>query len=316
MNRIDRIAAILIQLQSRRIVKAQDIADRFSISLRTVYRDVSTLHEAGVPIIGEPGTGYSLGHGYRLPPVMFTMEEATAFLTAEKLIEKLSDKKTFTHYQSALFKIKATLRSTDKDYIENLEEHILVMDNPWLPPAKQQESYTQQLLNSITEQKVVQLHYAAVNSDKPTLRQAEPVGIFFMTGNWYLIAYCLLRKDYRNFRIDRIRQLQNTSIAFQQKHPSLKAYLNSVVKKESELHKVVLLVKKEAVKYLGNQKYYSGYVAERDLGDKVEMTFLTAHPEGFVRWYMMIGDVADILSPQSIKTKAKELATLVLKKLK
>ncbi len=316
MNRIDRIAAILIQLQSRRIVKAQDIADRFAISLRTVYRDVNTLHEAGVPVIGEPGTGYSLGHGYRLPPVMFTMEEATAFLTAEKLIEKLSDKKTFAHYQSALFKIKATLRSADKDYIQNIEEHILVMDNPWLPPTKQGDSYTQLLLNSIIAQKVVELNYAAINTDKPTLRQVEPVGIFFMTGQWYLIAYCLLRKDYRNFRIDRIRQLQNTTIAFQQKHPSLKAYLNSVVKKESELQKVVMQVKKDGVKYLGNQKYYSGYVSEVDLGDKVEMTFLTAHPEGFVRWYLMIGDVAEILSPQSIKTKAKEMATLILKKVK
>ncbi|MGZ4048643.1 MAG: helix-turn-helix transcriptional regulator, partial [Bacteroidia bacterium] len=67
MNRIDRISAILIQLQSKKIVKGQDIADRFSISLRTVYRDIRTLEEAGVPIVSEAGTGYSLMEGYRLP---------------------------------------------------------------------------------------------------------------------------------------------------------------------------------------------------------------------------------------------------------
>ena len=71
MNRIDRLSAILIQLQSRRLVKAQHIADKFSISLRTVYRDVHALQEAGVPVIGEAGTGYSLMEGYKLPPVMF-----------------------------------------------------------------------------------------------------------------------------------------------------------------------------------------------------------------------------------------------------
>jgi len=75
MNRIDRLAAILIQLQSRRLVKAQDIADKFSISLRTVYRDVRALEEAGVPVIGEAGTGYKLMEGYKLPPVMFNHDD-------------------------------------------------------------------------------------------------------------------------------------------------------------------------------------------------------------------------------------------------
>src|SRR6476660_10142584 len=105
MNRIDRVTAILIQLQSKKIVKAQDIAERFNISLRTVYRDIKTLEESGVPVIGEAGIGYSIMDGYRLPPVMFTKEEATAFLTAEKLIEKLTDPSSDENYKSAMFKI-------------------------------------------------------------------------------------------------------------------------------------------------------------------------------------------------------------------
>lgn len=79
MNRIDRLTAILTHLQTKRLVKAQHLADRFNISLRTVYRDIRALEEAGVPIIGEAGAGYSLLEGYRLPPVMFTQEEAMAF---------------------------------------------------------------------------------------------------------------------------------------------------------------------------------------------------------------------------------------------
>ncbi|MEO6304683.1 MAG: HTH domain-containing protein, partial [Bacteroidia bacterium] len=119
MNRIDRVSNILIQLQSKRIVKAQDIASRFDISLRTVYRDIRTLEEAGIPLIGEAGVGYSIMDGYKLPPVMFTLEEATAFLTAEKLVEKLTDGSTKKSYRSAMFKVRSILRASEKDYLEN-----------------------------------------------------------------------------------------------------------------------------------------------------------------------------------------------------
>src|ERR1700743_1246587 len=121
MNRIDRISAILIQLQSRRVVKAADIAERFNISLRTVHRDVKTLEEAGIPIIGEAGVGYSIMDGYRLPPVMFTKEEATAFLTADKVMDQLTDASTTGHHKSAMYKIRAILKSTEKNLLEDMD---------------------------------------------------------------------------------------------------------------------------------------------------------------------------------------------------
>jgi predicted DNA-binding transcriptional regulator YafY len=84
MNRFDRIVALLIQLQTRRVVSGPALAAQFGVSLRTIYRDIRTLELAGVPVFGEPNVGYSLAEGYRLPPVMFTREEAAALLTAEK----------------------------------------------------------------------------------------------------------------------------------------------------------------------------------------------------------------------------------------
>src|SRR5688572_22198956 len=92
MNRIDRLTAILVQLQTKRVVKAEEIADRFEISLRTVYRDVKALMEAGVPIGSEAGKGYFIVDGYHLPPVMFTENEASAMLVGGKLVEKMTDK--------------------------------------------------------------------------------------------------------------------------------------------------------------------------------------------------------------------------------
>src|SRR5690606_32751984 len=125
-KRFDRIVNILIQLQSKRVVKAQELADRFEVSLRTIYRDIKSLEQAGVPLIGEAGTGYSIMEGYRLPPVSFSREEALSFVATEKLAQKFLDKESSQRYSAALLKIKAILKSNDKDLLSNMEDQIVM----------------------------------------------------------------------------------------------------------------------------------------------------------------------------------------------
>ncbi|HZW65007.1 MAG TPA: HTH domain-containing protein, partial [Hanamia sp.] len=130
-NRFDRIVAILIQLHSRKIVKAKDLAERFGVTLRTIYRDIKTLDSAGVPIIGEAGQGYSIMEGYRLPPVMFSREEAGSFVAAEKLMEKFTDQLMNSHFKQAMYKIKSVLRTDEKNMIAYLEEQIDITASPY-----------------------------------------------------------------------------------------------------------------------------------------------------------------------------------------
>lgn len=314
MNRIDRVTAILIQLQSRKVVKAQDIADRFNISLRTVYRDVKTLEEAGIPVIGESGIGYSIMDGYRLPPVMFTREEATAFLTAEKMIEKLADASTDESYKSAMFKIRAVLRSTEKDFLENLDEQIQVLKGRRLANRQLTVNPIQTILKSISGKNILSIKYFAHHSQQKTERLIEPVGVFYLDGYWHLIAYCRLRKDYRDFRIDRISDIKETAQLFDKAHPTLKAYLQQV-SKEMDLHTIIIRVSKDAAHYLDDQKYYSGFVSQKDLGDVIEMTFLTASIQGFAYWYLTFGAYAEIVQPVRLKEKVKESAEAILKKI-
>lgn len=311
MNRLDRLTAILIQLQSKRVVKAQDIAERFNISLRTVYRDVRTLEQAGVPVSGETGVGYSIMDGYRLPPVMFTIDEATAFLTAEKLVEKLTDTPTEESYKSAMYKIKAVLRSTEKDHLENMDQSILVLGNPYLP--KENTGPLHSILKGISEKRILTIDYFASHSQEKTKRNIDPVGIYYSEHNWHLIAYCHLRNDYRNFRVDRISGIVQTQLPVTKIHPSLQSFLKKV-SKEEKLHPVIMLVDKEILKYFGNQKYYNGFVSEKDLNGKMEMTFLSSSLESFARWFMMFGDKAEISSPDSLKEMIKQLAITISKK--
>src|SRR5690606_17318688 len=125
-KRFDRIVAILIQLQSEKIVKAQELAERFQVSLRTIYRDIRSLETAGVPLYGEAGTGYSIVNGYRFPPVMFTREEAGSFVAAEKLMQGFADENLGKSFESAVFKVKSVLRGPEKDWVTVLDSHISI----------------------------------------------------------------------------------------------------------------------------------------------------------------------------------------------
>lgn len=314
MNRFDRITAILIQLQSKKIVRAQDLADRFDISLRTVYRDIRSLEEAGVPVYGEAGIGYSLVDGYRLPPVMFTKEEAMAFLTAEKLMGKFTDNNLTQHFSSAMFKVKAVLRGTEKEMIETLEDNILVMErkSDVLPPG----NILDVLLKAIADKKAVKLVYRAFGNNENSERLIEPIGIFHEHNNWYTIAWCHLRETYRQFRADRMISAQLTDIP-QQERTSLKEYYKQDKEAKEALcvQKAVIRVHNEVTKYMQEQKHYFGFVSERTDGDYVEMTFLTQSiQEGLARWFLMFADKCEVVEPQVLKDSIADLLEKIIQK--
>jgi predicted DNA-binding transcriptional regulator YafY len=313
MNRLDRLTSILTHLQTKRTITAQELADRFGISLRTVYRDLRSLDEAGVPIIGEAGQGYSLVDGYRLPPVMFTKEEAMAFLIAEKIVEKVTDHESSRHFQSALFKIKAVLKSTQKDALDHLSGQVEVIPKPNGLLAAGRDRTLQVLLQSLSEKRVISIEYTTFEEQVTTRRAVEPVGVYYSFEQWYLIAWCRLRNDYRTFRLDRIREVGVCEETYQNHHPSLKDYLEKV-KKEQQLTKVVLEVASDGVKYMQLERYNQGFVMESKKGELVEMTFMTCHLEGFARWTIMLGDYIQVIEPLELKSRIKELLMIMLEK--
>ncbi|MBB5394863.1 YafY family protein [Mucilaginibacter sp. AK015] len=312
MNRIDRISAILIQLQTRRVVKASDIAARFNISLRTVYRDVRSLEEAGVPIIGEAGVGYSLVDGYRLPPIMFTREEATAFLTAEKFVEKMTDASTAAQHRSAMYKIRAILKTSEKDLLESMDSSIEVLKSQ-IQRRVNNNNHIQTILNGIAAKKVLCIDYMAGYTQTKTNRHIEPIGIFYLDSYWHLIAYCRMRNDYRDFRLDRILGLTETDEVFEGNHPTLKDYIAQTAS-EHKLETVIIRVDDGLTNYINEQRYYHGFVSEKQFEGYREMTFLTISIQGFARWFMMFGDHAEVLSPPGLKDKIAEIAEGIIKR--
>jgi predicted DNA-binding transcriptional regulator YafY len=158
-------------------------------------------------------------------------------LTAEKLVEKLTDESTREMYKASMFKIKSVLRLTERDHMENMEQHIEVVESPYFSKQKNETAYLQNILKAIAEKSVLNIDYFAEHSQEKSNRNIEPIGIFYMGRYWYLIAWCTLRKDYRTFRVDHIKYLSITAIHFEKEHPALQIVpVQSVQRKRTPYH--------------------------------------------------------------------------------
>jgi predicted DNA-binding transcriptional regulator YafY len=307
MNRIDRLTAILIHLQTKRVVKAEEIADRFEMSLRTVYRDVKALMEAGVPIGSEAGKGYFIVDGYHLPPVMFSQQEASAMLTAWKLVEKLTDDSIRKAYESALLKIKSVLNDSEKDHLENLQSSIQVFRYPDQNIEFPNE-FMADIQKAISFRQVLSMNYESTKTHEKTAREIEPIGIVHYSGHWHVIGWCRLRNSYRDFRIDMIQTLKPTGEIFDKRNLiTLQEYFQSLMQVHNDMEKVVVSFDKSVSRYLKNTRYYYGFVSEDDLGDRCRMTFLVANLKSFCRWLLMFGNAVEIDGPDQLRQAMDEL---------
>lgn len=303
LKKLDRVTAILTQLQSKPVVRAQDLAQKFEVSVRTIYRDVKTLENAGIPIIGEAGSGYSLMDGYKLPPVMFTKEEVLSFITAEKLMQKFLHESLGQHYQNAMEKVRSVLKYSDKNLIENIEKQIDVFN--YHPKTEDKiRNVIPIILESIAEKKQLTVEYETVDA-KVSTRTIEVVGVFFEFNYWYIMAFCTLRNDFRQFRVDRILKLFKTQNPFLQEYGQINDYRQAP---NGNKTKVRLLVEKRIIGHLVNSKKYYGLVEEIEREDGYELIFKTDWIiEGFPRWLITFADYAEVLEPESLKDSLKNL---------
>jgi len=308
MNKFDRTISILVLLQTKKIIKASTISERFDVSLRTVYRDISTLKSAGIPIIGDPGIGYSVMDGYRLPPLMFNKEEAASLLTAEKFIGKLTDTATQLHYSNAMMKIRAILRSSEKQTLSLLDDSIAISkNNTW---DNNNNKYLQEIFKSVADKSVMRLQYQkadGTNSD----RKIEPIGCYHQVNKWYLIAFCQRQQDYRTFKMNRIVDLKVLSETFETIHIGLQDYIKrqeEAWKNQQQVHLVEVAFSKAYVEFAESRKYYFGFIEQHEKAGATHMKFLNANIEIMARWILQFGNQATAIAPPELKNRIQTLA--------
>jgi predicted DNA-binding transcriptional regulator YafY len=210
MNRTDRLLAIVLELQGKGWQRAEDLAETFETSKRTIYRDMLALGEAGVPVVSIPGRGYSLVEGYFLPPLSFTTDEATMLLLGSDVMAQSFDVQYRAAAESAGRKIAGVLPERLREDVQALRERIaFVRQNISMTPDESQRLLA--LRRAMLESHPVRFSYFARShadgAQKPTTRIVHPYSLAHVRNIWYLSAWDTMRRDVRRFRLARIEDI-------------------------------------------------------------------------------------------------------------
>jgi len=215
-NTATRLITLIMLLQRRPNQKAADLAAELGVSLRTIHRYFGMLDEMGVPVYAERGPhgGFSLVRGYRMPPLVFTPQEAAAVTLGVSLVEEMWGKLYQEAARGALAKLDQVLPDDQRHEIAWARRALLATgmhrtDLQTLAPV------LEVLRQAVRDRRRVQMDYRSRDQTKPARREVDPYALVHRWGWWYVIGYCHLRKDLRTFRVDRITLLESMQARFE-----------------------------------------------------------------------------------------------------
>lgn len=202
MRRADRLFQIVQIIRRDKVVTAKRLSGELEVSERTVYRDIADLMASGVPIRGEAGVGYAIESGYDMPPLMFTVEEIEALVLGARMVESWCGKDLAMAARNALAKIDQVVPRRLADKLAGTA--LFVPNFGWTLPGSE---FLADLRTAMRDNRVIRIGYTDVKGQSSE-RQIRPLGIFFWGAVATLGAWCELREDFRNFRLDRIESLE------------------------------------------------------------------------------------------------------------
>jgi predicted DNA-binding transcriptional regulator YafY len=297
MDRLARLIGIILHLQSKKIITAEDLSSAFNISTRTIYRDIQTLTEAGVPISASPSEGYRLIQSDCLTPIMFTHGEASALLMGTEFVIKKADAAYKKDAENALLKIKSILKNETKEYLEKIDQSTVIINN-----ITSDKNILQNIQNSIAENRVIHLKYFSLSKNEVTERDIEPLGLIHYGENWRIIAYCRLRKDFREFRINRIKAIKFSEEIFNIRK---RFVLSEFISKEYSIKKPVTVkiwFDSKTTRII-KEKYSQGLSHEEITRNGSILSFIYSEerlPE-IAKWILSFHNSAEVLSPPSFR---------------
>jgi predicted DNA-binding transcriptional regulator YafY len=313
-NVATRLLSLIMLLQSRSSWKAAELADELSVSERTVHRYMAMLEEMGIPIYSERGRygGFSLVRGYKLPPLIFTAEEATVLYMGATLVREVWGQTYGDAVTGVTAKLDNVLPDDLREEVARVRQSLVVGGlaardyRPW-------ETVLHALRQCIVNQRQVRLRYRGLARKDDTERVLDPYALTFQWGLWYLVGFCHLRQDMRTFRVDRVQEVEPLHQEFEAPSDfSVREYMERAMRYEST-YAVVVRLKADVAEDVRESQGHWMDITDHDDGS-ITARFGTADLDWVIGWVLSFGSLAEVLEPAELVNRVRETAEDVVRR--
>ncbi len=315
-NTATRLITLIFLLQNRPNQKASELAGKLGVSLRTVHRYFEMLDEMGIPVYSERGPygGFSLAHGYKMPPLVFTLEEAVAVVLGTGLVQELWGDLYRESAQGALAKLENLLPEEQAREV-TWARGSLVATGMNRADLKAQTPILEKLRRAIREHRSVNMRYQSNQVPHPTERGLDPYALVHRWGWWYVVGFCHVHKEMRTFRVDRISEVSLLETSFTQSPDfNLQAYLKSEMQTQPQITARLRFEPAYANMVAGNQSYWETVEPQRD--GSVEVTLSSPTLEWVASTTLAYGPAVEVLEPPELRKMVMEWLDVTANKYK
>ncbi|MDP4093705.1 MAG: YafY family protein [Bacillota bacterium] len=304
--KLERMLSIITYLLNHQKVKAQELADKFEVSVRTIYRDVDAISMAGIPITTFQGVDGGIGivDGYKLDKSVFTSDDMTKIIAGLKGLQSISED---TKIKMLIERLTGIANKSDCIPAGN---EIVIDLSSWNKNDKL-GFCIKEIKKAIQERRIIEFNYFGFE-EKQTVRKAEPYVLVFKEANWYLYAFCLLRMDFRLFKLRRINNMYITDDVFERRE----VYLEKIGMDQAydkDIHPAITVLFDKALYNTVNDTFgVDSYETVED--GRLKVTFHMDLNRWLYGFLLGFGDKVDIVEPAELKTKLKDIAEGVYKK--
>lgn len=315
-NTATRLITLIFLLQNQPNQKASELAEKLGVSVRTLHRYFLDLNEMGIPVYSERGPygGFSLVRGYKMPPLVFTLEEAVAIVLGTGMVEEMWGDLYRESALGALAKLENLLPEEQVREVAWARQSLVATgmnraDLKALTPA------LEKLRRAIREHRSVSMNYQSSQVPHPSQRGLDPYALVHRWGWWYVVGYCHVHKEVRTFRVDRISEITLLDTTFTQSPDfNLQTHLKNETQTQPQITARLRFEPSSAFLVAGNQSYWERVEQKQD--GSVEVTFSAPTLEWAASTTLAYGPAVEVIQPPQLRTMVAEWIEITARKYK